>query len=79
MNIIAWLVVGLIAGLGGVRMERPALQTGSRQTRRTAVDKGRAEGRERFELWVGAAVLANNLMRIAALLAKRSARKRKIA
>src|SRR6202030_2561792 len=23
-----------------------------------------AEGRERFELWVGAAVLANNLMRI---------------
>jgi IS5 family transposase len=35
------------------------------------------EGRERFELWVGAAVLANNLMRIAALLAKRSSRKRK--
>ena len=25
-----------------------------------------AEGRERFELWVGAAVLANNLMRTAA-------------
>ena len=37
-----------------------------------------AEGSDRFELWVGAAVLANNLMRIAALLAKRS-RKRKIA
>ncbi|HEY6370115.1 MAG TPA: ISNCY family transposase [Candidatus Sulfotelmatobacter sp.] len=28
----------------------------------------RAQGRERFELWVGAAVLANNLRRIAALL-----------
>jgi len=27
-----------------------------------------AEGRDRFELWVGAAVLANNLMRIAAML-----------
>jgi len=34
-----------------------------------------AEGRDRFELWVGAAVLANNLMRIAALLTKRSSRK----
>src|ERR1700692_407445 len=30
-----------------------------------------AEGRERFELWVAAAVLANNLMKIAALLADR--------
>src|SRR6266567_5706487 len=38
-----------------------------------------AEGRERFELWVGAAVLANNLMRIAALLSKRTRRKRKAA
>jgi IS5 family transposase len=38
-----------------------------------------AEGRQRFELWVGAAVLANNLMRIAALLAKRSSRKRRAA
>jgi IS5 family transposase len=37
-----------------------------------------AEGRKRFELWVGAAVLANNLMRIAALQTKRS-RKRKAA
>jgi transposase, IS5 family len=37
-----------------------------------------AEGRQRFELCVGAAVLANNLMRIAALLTKRS-RKRKAA
>ena len=38
-----------------------------------------AEGRQRFELWVGAAVLANNLMRIAALLTKRSSRKRRAA
>jgi IS5 family transposase len=38
-----------------------------------------AEGRERFELWVGAAVLANNLMKIAALLADRSSRRRKAA
>jgi transposase, IS5 family len=38
-----------------------------------------AEGRDRFELWVGAAVLANNLMRIAALLTKPSSRRRKAA
>jgi transposase, IS5 family len=38
-----------------------------------------AEGRDRFELWVGAAVLANNLMRIAALLTDRSARRRSAA
>src|SRR3989475_5970604 len=36
-----------------------------------------AEGRKRFELWGGAAVIANNLMRIAALLTKRSSRKRR--
>jgi transposase, IS5 family len=36
----------------------------------------RAEGRERFELLVGAAVLANNLLRIAALLTKSAPRKR---
>ena len=36
-----------------------------------------AEGRKRFELWVGAAVIANNLMRIAALLTKRSSSKRR--
>jgi len=36
-----------------------------------------AEGPDRFELWVGAAVLANNLMRIAALLIARSTRRRK--
>jgi IS5 family transposase len=34
------------------------------------------EGRKRFELWVGAAVLANNLMRIGALLTKRSRKRR---
>src|SRR5438876_3974309 len=38
-----------------------------------------AEGRRRFELLVGAAVLANNLMTIASLLAKRSSRKRSAA
>jgi transposase, IS5 family len=38
-----------------------------------------AEGREHFELWVAAAVLANNLMKIAALLADRSSRRRKAA
>ena len=36
-----------------------------------------AEGRERFELLIGAAVLANNLMRIASLLTKRSSHKRR--
>jgi len=36
-----------------------------------------AEGAERFELWVAAAVLANNLMNIAALLTRRSSRRRK--
>ena len=38
-----------------------------------------AEGHLRYELLVGAAVLANNLMRIAALLTKRTRRKRKAA
>jgi IS5 family transposase len=38
-----------------------------------------AEGPDRFELWVGAAVLANNLMRIAAMLTKPSLRRRKFA
>ena len=38
-----------------------------------------AEGRDRFELWVGAAVLANNLMRIAAMLGARSPRRQKAA
>ena len=38
-----------------------------------------AEGSERFELLIGAAVLANNLMRIASLLTKRSSRTRRAA
>jgi len=37
----------------------------------------RAEGAEHFALFVGAAVLANNLMIIAELLIKRSSRRRK--
>ena len=36
-----------------------------------------AEGAERFELWVAVAVLANNLMNIAALLTRRSTRRQK--
>jgi transposase, IS5 family len=39
----------------------------------------RAEGAERFALFVGAAVLANNLMVLARLLTKRSSRRRKAA
>jgi IS5 family transposase len=38
-----------------------------------------AHGRDRFEMLVGAAVLANNLMRIADLLAKQSSGRRKVA
>ena len=38
-----------------------------------------AEGYERFELWVGAAVLANNLMTIASLLTMQSSRRRRAA
>jgi transposase, IS5 family len=38
-----------------------------------------AEGHQRFELWVGAAVLANNLMTIASLLTRRSSRRRRAA
>jgi IS5 family transposase len=38
-----------------------------------------AEGRERFELLVGAAVLANNLLTIASLLNRRSSRRRRAA
>src|SRR6266403_242935 len=38
-----------------------------------------AEGHDRFELLVAAAVLANNLLRIAALLTQRSSRRRKAA
>jgi len=36
-----------------------------------------AEGAERFALFVGAAVLANNLMIVAALLTRRSPHRRK--
>ena len=38
-----------------------------------------AEGRERFELWVGAAVLANNLLTITSLLKQRAPRRRRAA
>jgi IS5 family transposase len=38
-----------------------------------------AEGRQRFEVLVGAAVLANNLMRIVTMLSKRSSRRRRAA
>jgi len=38
-----------------------------------------AEGRERFELFVGACVLANNLMIIAQLLIQKEKRQRKAA
>jgi IS5 family transposase len=38
-----------------------------------------AEGRDRFELWVAAAVLANNLMNIATLLTKQAPRYRRAA
>jgi IS5 family transposase len=37
------------------------------------------EGRERFDVFVGAAVLANNLLRIADLLRQRAARRRRAA
>jgi len=39
----------------------------------------RAEGAEYFALFVGAAVLANNLMIVAALLTRRSLRRSKVA
>ena len=38
-----------------------------------------AEGRERFELWVAAAVFANNLLKIATLLTQRFSQRRKAA
>ncbi len=37
----------------------------------------RAKGRERFEVFVGAAVLANNLLRIAALLVEKKKKTKK--
>src|SRR5262247_3523438 len=45
-------------------------------TRGRGMKRCLAEGSERFELWVGAAVLANNLLVIARLLTKRSRRRR---
>jgi IS5 family transposase len=47
--------------------------------RSRAMKRSLAKGRERFELFGAAAVLANNLMKIAALLTRRSSRKRKAA
>jgi len=44
---------------------------------RRGMKRCRAEGAERFALFVGAAVLANNLMIVAALLTKRSSRRSK--
>jgi IS5 family transposase len=68
----------------------PALKKGQRfragiEGRISVLFRGRgmkrclAEGHQRFELSVGAAVLANNLMRIAVLLTERTRRKRKAA
>lgn len=48
-------------------------------SRGRGMDRCRLEGRERFELFVGVAVLANNLLRIATLLTQRRARKRRAA
>ena len=53
--------------------------------RRSVLFRGRgmkrclAEGRERFELLIGAAVLANNLLTIASLMQKRSTGRRRAA
>ena len=61
--------------------ERPALRAGI-EGRISVLFRGRgmkrclAEGRERFELLVGAAVLANNLMAIAGLLLSKRHRRR---
>ena len=71
------------------RLEEPGLQ-GQRfragiEGRISVLFRGRgmkrclAEGREHFDLRVGAAVLANNLLRIAGLLKQPSSRKQKAA
>ena len=39
----------------------------------------RAKGRERFEMLVGAAVLANNLMRIAQMIEDQKPKRRRVA
>ena len=70
--------------------KRPAFKQGQRfsagiEGRISVLFRGRgmkrclAEGIERFELFVGAAVLANNLMRIASLQVERSQRYRRAA
>jgi hypothetical protein len=67
------------SGVMGPCYVASSAQTAAPAPRRTpsAVALCRAEGAERFALFVGAAVLANNLMIVAALLTKRSARRRK--
>jgi len=57
----------------------PAFKKGQRFRRGRGMKRCLAEGYERFELWVGAAVLANNLMTIASLLTIRSSRRRRAA
>ena len=72
------------------REKSPAFKKGQRfragiEGRISVLFRGRgmkrclAEGRERFELLVGAAVLANNLLTIASLMQKRSASRRRAA
>ena len=48
-------------------------------TIRHCIEQSMTGGGQRFEVLVGAAVLANNLMRIAAMLSKRSSRRRRAA
>ena len=55
----------------------PSLKRISVLMRGRGMKRCRAEGAERFALFVGAAVLANNLMIVAALLTRRSPRRRK--
>jgi IS5 family transposase len=73
-----------------LREKSPAFRKGQRfragiEGRISVLFRGRgmkrclAEGRQRFEVFVGAAVLTNNVLRIAALLQKPSARPRRAA
>jgi len=57
------------------RHRRPYLRVVSR----SGMKRCRAKGRERFEMLVGAAVLANNLMRIAQLIEDRKPNRRRVA
>jgi IS5 family transposase len=64
---------------GGAKTpEREAFEK-SREFKKGQRFRCRAEGLERFELFVGVAVLTNNLMKIADLLIKRSSRNRRAA